>query len=141
LGPVGQLEDPLHQDGLDGPVQQGRPTGFGRELVCGEARTERVRRLILRIQQRCLEHPERVPSRAVRDPGDEWNNQRAIERGDHGFALPRVTPLVKAENATWIVPIQEFGAVTRAELRKPVGSLAEHRDLLKRALDILIDGI
>jgi toxin CcdB len=39
------------------------------------------------------------------------------------------------------VRVQELAAVPGAELRDPVGSLAEHRDALKRALDILIDGI
>jgi len=56
-------------------------------------------------------------------------------------AFPGLTPTVDAEGTTWIVRVQELAAVPGAELRDPVGSLAEHRDALKRALDILIDGI
>ena len=56
-------------------------------------------------------------------------------------ACPGLTPSIEAEGATWIVRVQELAAVPGAELRDPVGSLAEHRDALKRAFDILIDGI
>jgi toxin CcdB len=42
---------------------------------------------------------------------------------------------------TYIVRIQELAAVPGAELGAPVGSLGAHRDALKRALDILIDGV
>ncbi|WP_322895536.1 MULTISPECIES: CcdB family protein [unclassified Yoonia] len=56
-------------------------------------------------------------------------------------AFPGLTPRVEVEGAIWIVRVQELAAVPGAELRQPVGSLAEHRDALKRALDILIDGI
>jgi toxin CcdB len=37
--------------------------------------------------------------------------------------------------------MQELAAVPGAELNDHIGSLAEHRDALKRALDILIDGV
>lgn len=56
-------------------------------------------------------------------------------------AFPGLTPTVEVEGVTWIVRIQELAAVPGAELRDAVGSLAEHRDALKRALDILIDGV
>ncbi|MFD2741462.1 CcdB family protein [Sulfitobacter aestuarii] len=56
-------------------------------------------------------------------------------------AFPGLTPAVAFEGMTWIVRVQELAAVPGAELRAPVGSLAEHRDALKRALDILIDGV
>lgn len=56
-------------------------------------------------------------------------------------AFPGLTPTVEVEGATWIVRVQELAAVPGAELRDRVGSLAEHRDFLKRALDILIDGV
>lgn len=56
-------------------------------------------------------------------------------------AFPGLTPTVEVEGATWIVRVQELAAVPGAELRDRVGSLAEHRDALKRALDILIDGV
>ncbi|WP_245440778.1 CcdB family protein [Mesorhizobium sanjuanii] len=42
---------------------------------------------------------------------------------------------------TWIVRVQEIAAGPGAELRVPIGTLAGHRDALKRALDILIDGV
>ena len=56
-------------------------------------------------------------------------------------AFPGLTPRVEVEGADWIVRVQELAAVPGAELRRPVGSLSDHRDALKRALDILIDGI
>ncbi len=56
-------------------------------------------------------------------------------------AFPGLTPRVRLEEADWIVRVQELAAVPGAELGRPVGSLAEHRDALKRALDILIDGV
>ncbi|MFN3844645.1 MAG: CcdB family protein [Paracoccaceae bacterium] len=56
-------------------------------------------------------------------------------------AFPGLTPLVEVEGASWIVRVQELAAVPGTELRKPVGTLANHRDALKRALDILVDGI
>jgi toxin CcdB len=56
-------------------------------------------------------------------------------------AFPGLTPSVEVEGATWIVRVQELAAVPRTELRESVGSLRDHRDALKRALDILIDGV
>ena len=56
-------------------------------------------------------------------------------------AFPDLTPTVDFEEAPWIVRVQELAAVPGAELHEPVGSLAGHRDALKRALDILIDGV
>ena len=56
-------------------------------------------------------------------------------------AFPSLTPSVDLDGVTWIVRVQELAAVPGVELRECVGSLAEHRDALKRALDILIDGI
>ena len=56
-------------------------------------------------------------------------------------AFPGLTPSVEIEGVTWIVRVQELAAVPGAELRDVVGSLSEHRDALKRALDILIDGV
>ncbi len=56
-------------------------------------------------------------------------------------AFPGLTPTVEVEGATWIVRVQELAAVPGAELRDVVGSLSGHRDALKRALDILIDGV
>ncbi|HKL44850.1 MAG TPA: CcdB family protein [Roseovarius sp.] len=56
-------------------------------------------------------------------------------------AFPGLTPSIEIDGATWIVRVQELAAVPGTELREPVGSLADHRDALKRALDILIDGV
>lgn len=56
-------------------------------------------------------------------------------------AFPGLTPSVEMEEKTWIVRVQELAAVPGAELREAVGSLADHRDGLKRALDILIEGV
>jgi toxin CcdB len=56
-------------------------------------------------------------------------------------SFPGLTPTVAFGGETWIVRVQELAAVPGAELREPVASLAAHRDALKRALDILIDGV
>ncbi len=49
--------------------------------------------------------------------------------------------MAEAEGRRWLVRVQELAAVPAVELGAPVGSLAAHRDALKRALDILIDGV
>lgn len=54
--------------------------------------------------------------------------------------FPGLTPEVSFEGVTWVVRVQELAAVSRAELQDRVGSLQAHRDALKRALDILVDG-
>ncbi|EKE69365.1 MULTISPECIES: CcdB family protein [Roseobacteraceae] len=56
-------------------------------------------------------------------------------------AFPGLTPSVEVAGTAWIVRVQELAAVPGSELREPVGSLADHHDALKRALDILIDGV
>jgi toxin CcdB len=55
--------------------------------------------------------------------------------------FPGLTPTVEIEGRAWIVRVQELAAIPGAELRDPVTSLASGRDALKRALDILIDGV
>ena len=64
-----------------------------------------------------------------------------LRAADRYAAFPGLTPTVEVDGATWIVRVQELAAVPRAELHEPVGSLAAHRDVLKRALDILSDGV
>jgi toxin CcdB len=59
---------------------------------------------------------------------------------DH-VAFPGLTPSVEIEGVTWIVRVLELAAIPGSELRTRVGSLSYHRDALKRALDILIDGV
>lgn len=56
-------------------------------------------------------------------------------------AFPGLTPIVSFEDTSWIVRIHELAAVPGAALREHVGTLDAHRDALKRALDILIDGV
>ena len=52
-----------------------------------------------------------------------------------------LTPKVEIKGTAWIVRVQELAAVPGAELRDRVTSLAADRDALKRALDILVDGV
>ncbi|GGE28615.1 toxin CcdB [Gemmobacter megaterium] len=56
-------------------------------------------------------------------------------------AFSGLTPEVEIDGNAWIVRVQELAAIPGAELRDRVASLAAERDVLKRALDILIDGI
>ena len=64
-----------------------------------------------------------------------------LREADRYVALPGLTPAVELDGETWIVRVQELAALAGAELQDRIGSLAEHRDALKRALDILIDGV
>lgn len=56
-------------------------------------------------------------------------------------SFPGLTPIVSVDGKEWIVRVQELAAVPGAQLQERVGSLQEDRDRLKRALDILIDGV
>lgn len=56
-------------------------------------------------------------------------------------AFPGLTPKVDVAGKAWIVRTQELAAVAGSELNDCIGSLSAHRDALKRALDILIDGV
>lgn len=56
-------------------------------------------------------------------------------------AFPGLTPMVEIEGTVWIVRVQEMAALPGAELRNFVTSLGAQRDALKRAVDILFDGI
>lgn len=64
-----------------------------------------------------------------------------LRDADRYIAFPSLTPSVEVADTTWIVRVQELAAIPGSELRDPIGSLVEHRDALKRALDILIDGV
>lgn len=55
--------------------------------------------------------------------------------------FPGLTPKIEIDGKVWIVRVQELAAIQGAELREVVASLAAERDALKRALDILIDGV
>jgi toxin CcdB len=63
-----------------------------------------------------------------------------LREADRYVALPGLTPAVELDGETWIVRVQELAAFAGAELQDRIGSMAEHRDVLKRAMDILIDG-
>ena len=56
-------------------------------------------------------------------------------------AFPGLTPEVRVEGAGYIVRVQEMAAVPGTELRERVANLGDDRDAIKRALDILIDGV
>ena len=62
----------------------------------------------------------------------------AVHQIRRSAALP---PHVVPDGALWIVGVQERTAVPGSELRHTVGTLADRRNTLKYALDILIDGI
>ena len=55
-------------------------------------------------------------------------------------ALPTLTPEVHIAGKDWIVRTQELAVIPGAEPHTLVGPLEGERDLLKRALDVLIDG-
>lgn len=56
-------------------------------------------------------------------------------------AFPGLTPKVLFEERVWLVRMQELASVPGSELHDCAGSLKQERDALKRALDILIDGV
>lgn len=56
-------------------------------------------------------------------------------------AFPGLTPVVEVEGTVWIVAVQAMAALPGAELRDFVTSLVSERDVLKRAVDILFDGV
>lgn len=64
-----------------------------------------------------------------------------LREADRYAAFPGLTPRVEVAGAVWIVRLQELAALPGSALRDRVASLAAERDTLKRALDILIDGI
>lgn len=62
---------------------------------------------------------------------------------EHGryTSFPGLTPEIEFDGRTWIVRTQEMAAVLASELGAPIADLSPHRDALKRAIDILIDGL
>jgi toxin CcdB len=56
-------------------------------------------------------------------------------------AFPGLTPSVELSGTMWIVRVQALAAITGEELRDRIGSLADQRDALTRALDIPVDGV
>lgn len=64
-----------------------------------------------------------------------------LREAEQYTAFPGLTPRVEVAGKLYIVRTQELAAVPGAELYECVGTLAGMRDQLKRALDILIDGV
>lgn len=64
-----------------------------------------------------------------------------LREAERYAAFPGLTPAVEVGCALWIVRVQELAAVQSAALRDLITNLAAKRDALKRALDILIDGV
>lgn len=60
---------------------------------------------------------------------------------DRHVALPGLTPEVTLQGRRWIVRVQEMAAVPSGVLGPAMGSLRHERDALKRAINILIDGV
>jgi toxin CcdB len=52
-----------------------------------------------------------------------------------------LTPAVMFEGRPWVVLIPLMAAVPRNRLSDPLASLSPHRDAIKRAIDMLIDGV
>lgn len=55
-------------------------------------------------------------------------------------SFPGLTPTVEFEGRSWVVRLPELAAVPAGELGPRIGSIASLRDVLKRGLDILVDG-
>jgi toxin CcdB len=51
-----------------------------------------------------------------------------------------LNPIVRIDDMDYVVLTQELAAVPRSSLRRPIGSLAEWRDEITRALDVLFIG-
>ena len=56
-------------------------------------------------------------------------------------SFPGLTPNVRIDGKDWIVRVQEMAAIPGTQLSERVDTLQDERDRLKRALDILIDGV
>jgi len=64
-----------------------------------------------------------------------------LRDGQRFTSFPGITPIVSFDDRQWVVRISELAAVRTSSLSRPLGSLAPHRDVIKRAIDILIDGV
>ncbi|WP_244526403.1 CcdB family protein [Wenxinia saemankumensis] len=87
---------------------------------------------------------KRVAGCGPADPPDRHHRSRVVAplRDDGRYpAFPGLTPANEISGTMWIARVQELAAVPETELRRRVESLSENRDTLKRALDILINGV
>jgi len=57
-----------------------------------------------------------------------------------GKVVQDLNPVVRVDDADYVVMTQELAAVPRSALRRKVGSLADRRDEITRALDVLLVG-
>jgi toxin CcdB len=59
---------------------------------------------------------------------------------DGAEAIRDLNPVVRVDDEDYVVMTQELSAVPRFSLRRKCGSLADRRDELTRALDVLLIG-
>jgi len=59
---------------------------------------------------------------------------------DTGIPTLRLNPVVTVEDVPCFVRVQELAAIPRRSLGQPVGNLAQERDALLAALDLLFTG-
>ena len=59
---------------------------------------------------------------------------------DRAVAVRDLNPVVRVDDEDYVVMTQELSAVPRFSLRRKIGSLADRRDEITRALDVLLIG-
>jgi toxin CcdB len=63
-----------------------------------------------------------------------------LEPANSSSFADRLNPPVTVEGRDYVVVMQELVTVRKSLLREPSGSIAEHRDAIIRALDLLFTG-
>ena len=66
--------------------------------------------------------------------------QLALLPRDRAEAVRDLNPVVRVDDEDYVVMTQEVSAVPRFSLRRKIGSLADRRDEITRALDVLLIG-
>ncbi|WP_264715019.1 CcdB family protein [Limobrevibacterium gyesilva] len=56
-------------------------------------------------------------------------------------AAGRLLPVVQHAGAEYLLAVELMTSIPKAELRRPLGSIAAHRDQITRALDWLFTGV
>ena len=59
---------------------------------------------------------------------------------DRAVAVRDLNPVVRVDDEDYVVMTQEVSALPRFSLRRKIGSLADRRDEITRALDVLLIG-
>jgi toxin CcdB len=59
---------------------------------------------------------------------------------DRAVAVRDLNPVVRVDDEDYVVMTQEVSALPRSSLRRKIGSLADRRDEITRALDVLLIG-